>query len=121
VRKRTYIGEMMADMHSELPCLIANVSKAVRPFYQGQRLYLATPHELESETCEVRYRDRVSGKLFGESFPWGNMREVRVAIVPGHIAARCWRGTPEEMDELVKKITERYCPRIDDFSPDIDV
>jgi hypothetical protein len=121
VKKRKYIGELMADMQSELPCLIANVSKAVRPFYQGQRLYLATPHELESATCEVRFRDRVSGMMFGESFPWANMRDVRVAIVPGHIAARCWRGTADEMDELVKKITERYCPRIDDFSPDIDV
>jgi hypothetical protein len=121
VRKRTYIGDLMADMHKELPCLIANVSKPFRPFYQGQRLYLATPHEIEAETCEVRYRDRVTGKLHGDGFPWSNMREVRVAIVPGHIAARCWRGTPEEMDELVRKITERYCPRIDDFSPDVDV
>lgn len=121
MRKRTYIGEMMADLHKTLPCLIANVSKSMRPFYQGQRIYLATPHEIDNETCEVRYRDRVSGKLFGESFPWKNMREVRIAIVPGHIAARCWRGTPEEMDLLVKKIAERYCPKIDDFTPRFDV
>lgn len=121
MKKRVYIGEMMSDLHKTLPCLIANVSKSISPFYQGQRIYLATPHEIDSKTCEVRYRDRVSGKLFGDSFVWANMRDVRIAIVPGHIAARCWRGTPEEMENLVKQIVDRYCPRIYDFNPDIDV
>lgn len=121
MRRRTYIGDMMADLHKELPCVIANVARGEPPFYQGQRLYLATPHLQDSESCEVRYRDRKTGKLHGESFRWGDMRDVRVAIVPGYIAARCWRGTPDEMDEVVKQIVERYCPRIDDFSPNVDV
>ncbi len=121
MRRHIHVGSLNADLHKQLPCVIANVAKPYGPFYRGQRLYLATPHEIDEPECEVRYRDRVSGKIHGEGFRWSHMKEVRISIVSGYIAARCWRGTPAEMDEVVRKIVERYCPRIDDFSPDIDV
>jgi hypothetical protein len=121
VKKYAHIGSLVADMHRELPCIIANVSTPSGPFYRGQRLYLATPQEIDEPLCEVRYRDRATGKLFSEGFRWQDMKEVRIAVVSGHIAARCWRGTPDEMEAVLKQIVERYCPRIDDFSPDIDV
>ena len=118
MRKKVHIGSLVADMHSEILCVIANVAKPFGPFVQGQRLYLATPHELDSPVCEVRYRNRQTGKLQAESFPWPAMKEVRVAFVAGHIAARCWRDTPEVMQEVVQEITKRYCPILDDFSAD---
>jgi len=121
VKRYVHIGALHADLHKELPCVIANVSIASGPFYKGQRLYLATPQEIEEPECEVRYRDRLTGKIQSGGIAWQNMKEVRIAIVSGFIAARCWRGTPAEMDEVVKQIVERYCPPIDDFSPDIDV
>ena len=89
---------------------------------RGSRAYLilSRPNPLDSETVDSLVRNKMNQFRMRE-ISWKSLRFPEVARVPASIAERCWRGTREQMDDLVQRIQGSKTAKFDSFAPDVEL
>ena len=128
-----FFGTRIRDIYSSLPCIVGELAKDLS-FPEGRgavhheraaRVYfvLRGQSPLQESTTEVFVRS-LTGKLWLRELPWDHFRFAEIAVVPSKIAEPCWRGTPDEMLQMLEAIR----PKLDQsdnitnsFSVPIDV
>jgi hypothetical protein len=107
-------GMRLADLHKVLPCIVAEL--AVDVSFQcgssgrlhhdrGTRAYflLRGQNPLDEPDAEVFVRSKLNVLKLRE-LPWDHFRFAEIAMVPAAIGERCWRGTPDEMKEMLERV-----------------
>lgn len=125
---RKTFGRPLSGLYPFLPAIVAELNAPLQyrerggvvTHDKGTRAYLilSDPDPLSLETVECLVRTKMN-QLRVREVVWSTLRFVEVATVPGIIGERCWRGTRDEMEELVERIKTEKIKRINDFSPDV--
>jgi hypothetical protein len=127
---RKIFGSRLAGLYQSLPTVVAELSEELSyrdhghttTHDRGSRAYLilSRPNPLDSETVDCLVRNKMNQFRLRE-ISWKSLRFPEIAIVPATIGERCWRGTKDEMTELVRQISLSKTAKIDNFAPDVDL
>jgi hypothetical protein len=127
---RKFFGSSMAGLYESLPTIVAELSEEIAfnerghmvAHDRGSRTYLVLQGEdpLASDTAECLVRTKLN-QFRVRDIPWSKLRFAEIARVPANIGERCWRGTKDEMEEMLRRIQSEKMPRKPQFAPDVDL
>ena len=127
---RKIFGSNISGLYQSLPTLVAELNEELSfrdgghmtSHDRGSRAYLilSRPNPLDSETVACLVRNKMNQFRMRE-ISWKSLRFPEVARVPASIAERCWRGTREQMDDLVQRIQGSKTAKFDSFAPDVEL
>lgn len=127
---RKFFGSSLAGLYVSLPTIVAELAEDLvfddRGFKiwhdRGSRVYLVMSHKnpLDSDTIDGLVRTKTNQIRLRE-IAWSALRFVEIDRVPSSIGEKCWRGTKEEMDQMVERIRREKIKVRDNFAPDVDL
>ncbi len=120
----------MAGLYVSLPTIVAELAEDIvfneRGYHvwhdRGSRVYLVMSHAnpLDSDTIDGLVRTKTNQMRLRE-IAWSALRFVEIDRVPSSIGEKCWRGTKEEMEQMIEQIRKEKITRRDNFAPDVDL
>ena len=109
-------GQRLSEQYRYLPCIVAELAEDLSfpenggyvHHRRGARAYLILRGEnpLLEPDVEVFLRTMLNNLRLRE-VPWDHLRFAEIQNVPAVIGERCWRSTPEEMQQMLNGVKSK--------------